>query len=152
MLFRSPAVAPEVPPGCSFEEYDSDSPGSHNYCGTGWADVPDFFPKCCSDHDNCYAGFRPDGTRLSPVGHPIPGGREACDDAFLACMKSKCDEVHHCPIKNFGCHVVATAYYFGVRVFGRGAFCHCRIESDPADCGGLTLQTAVGLLGSAVMP
>lgn len=146
------AVAPEVPPDCSYEQFDHGSPGSHNYCGSGWADVPDLFPECCSNHDNCYAGYRPDGTPLSPVGHPIPGGRLGCDDDFLACMKSKCDEVQRCPIKTFGCHVVATAYYFGVRVFGRGAFCHCRIETDPADCGGATAQTAVGFLGSAVMP
>jgi hypothetical protein len=147
-----PAVAPEVPPGCPFEPFDRDSPERQNYCGSRWVDVPDFFPECCSNHDNCYGGYRPDGTRLSPPGEPIPGGRQACDDDFLACMKLKCDNVQHCPIKNFGCHIVAFTYYVGVRTLGRGAFCACRQHSDPGDCGGPTAQTSVGLLGSAVMP
>lgn len=67
-------------------------------------------------------------------------------------MKSKCDEVHHCPIKNFGCHIVAFTYYLGVRTFGRDAFCDCRQLTDPEDCGGPGVQSQIGTLGSAVMP
>ena len=147
-----PTAAPEVLPDCAFERFDRESPERHNYCGSGWADVPDFFPECCSDHDNCYRGFGRPPTDTSDPGPLPPGGRKGCDDLFLACMKSKCDEVHHCPIKNFGCHIVAFTYYLGVRTFGRDAFCDCRQLTDPEDCGGPSVQSQVGTLGSAVMP
>ena len=154
------AVAPEVPQDCEFKPFEKDSPERPNYCGSEWADVPDFFPECCSNHDNCYRGYsvpKPTDPSQTP-GPPPPGGRIACDDEFLACMKSRCDSDQRCPIKNFGCHIVAFTYYVGVRAFGQvrlfgpGAFCACRQHSDPGDCGGPAAQTSVGLLGSAVMP
>lgn len=38
------------------DEYSSEHEGGNDYCGSSGSEwVPEFFPKSCSNHDNCYA-------------------------------------------------------------------------------------------------
>lgn len=138
----------EADDDCRFKQYVANQ---GDYCGSATVNVPDFFPKCCSDHDNCYCGFDPDGARYEP-GLPPPGGRKGCDDEFLRCMKAKCGRDHTCWIAQFGCEVLAGAYHLGVRWFGGGSYQASSSASDPADGGAATHTTAFGQFGCSVLP
>lgn len=125
-------------------------PNEH-WCGSSDFDVPDLFPQCCANHDNCYRGT-PNETSPQPPTSPPLGGREACDSQFFQCMKDQCHDTHSCPFARFGCELVAGTYYLGVRLFGHCAYCECLRGVDLAECGPSPIGNQVGALGSVVLP
>src|SRR3954453_11455399 len=70
------------------------------------------FHRACDRHDLCYAN--------KPYGNS-PAGRQACDDAFRAGMKSWCNGWYgawwQAPARA-ACRGLADVYYVAVRAFG----------------------------------
>jgi hypothetical protein len=64
--------------------------------GSDWI-IPDFFPKSCAGHDDCYAD---------------QCGKEICDSKFLRDMKAERPDMSVAP----------WAYYQGVNWLGGGAY------------------------------
>lgn len=120
-------------------------------CGSDTFNVPEFFPECCANHDNCYRGF-PDGYRgVTPIRHP--NGRRGCNDEFFSCMATACGALN-CPFARLGCYVVAGIYRLGVGLGGREAYCVCmrRNRLDPDECPALVPTQPMSRFGSHVLP
>jgi hypothetical protein len=81
-------------------------------CGNQVIDVPDSGPAfdfnfACAVHDDCYEGGGSEEDRT------------ACDDEFLANMRTSCDEMWPGQLfKRYSCYSVAITYFLGVRIGG----------------------------------
>lgn len=69
----------------------------------GCSFVPELdFHACCNAHDRCYA--------------TCSRTKRSCDDAFLTCMKNRCNALYDAGVQRTACIAAANTYHAGVAV------------------------------------